>query len=242
MSNVDTEMCPTSAPATTATSRSLEEEDLETTATKKEDKEDEASAIPVHGNLNGSGRHGGGWKKRGGWKTSRMTPLPKKGFWTPLVRYVFHPPHVSVLCVSCTEIHDRADQKLFWRGPKNFRESAFSGTFSTPHTFCTPPYHGPKWGLSKCGLGPKGTNRSKRRPFRGNSCSSPVAVRCGGISVPINPKRPRKGPILQEGIFARFSLKFSGQESPNGLSNGGQRPLPAICAQSCAIVHFRGLL
>ena len=31
-------------------------------------------------------------------------------------------------------------------GSKNFRESAFSGTFSTPHTFCTPPYHGP----SKC--------------------------------------------------------------------------------------------
>ena len=27
-----------------------------------------------------------------------------------------------------------------------------------------------------------------------------------------------------------------------GLSNGGLRPLPAICAQSCAIVHFRGLL
>ena len=29
-------------------------------------------------------------------------------------------------------------------GSKNFRESAFSGTFSSPHTFCTPPpYHGP---------------------------------------------------------------------------------------------------
>ena len=33
----------------------------------------------------------GGWKKGGGWKTSRMTPLPKKGFGPPLVRYVFHP-------------------------------------------------------------------------------------------------------------------------------------------------------
>ena len=28
-------------------------------------------------------------------------------------------------------------------GYKNFRESAFSGTFSSLHTFCTPPYHGP---------------------------------------------------------------------------------------------------
>ena len=59
-------------------------------------------------------------EKRGGWKTSRMTPLPKRGFGPPLVRYVFHPPQVSVLCFSCTKIHDRADQKLFWRGPKIF--------------------------------------------------------------------------------------------------------------------------
>ena len=43
----------------------------------------------------------GGVEKRGGRKTSRMTPHPKKG-------------------------------------SKNFRESAFSGTISSPHTFCTP--------------------------------------------------------------------------------------------------------
>ena len=67
----------------------------------------------------GHTRHGG-VEKRGGWKTSRMTPLPKRGFGPPLVRYVFHPPQVSVLCFSCTKIHDRADQKLFWRGPKIF--------------------------------------------------------------------------------------------------------------------------
>ena len=30
-------------------------------------------------------------EKRGGWKTSRMTPLPRRGFGHPLVRYVFHP-------------------------------------------------------------------------------------------------------------------------------------------------------
>ena len=80
----------------------------------------------------------GGGKKRGVENLTNDTP-PKKEFWTPLVRYVFHPPQVSVLCFSCTKIHDRADQKLFWGGSKNFRESAFSGTFSSPHTFCTPP-------------------------------------------------------------------------------------------------------
>ena len=88
------------------------------------------------------GRHGG-VEKRGGWKTSRTTPLPKRGFGPTFVRYVFHPPQVSVLCFSCTKIHDGSDQKLFWRGSKNFRESAFSDTFSSPHTLCTPPYHGP---------------------------------------------------------------------------------------------------
>ena len=44
-------------------------------------------------------------EKRGGWKTSRMTHLPKRGFGPPLVWYVFHPPQVSVLCFSCTKIH-----------------------------------------------------------------------------------------------------------------------------------------
>ena len=50
-----------------------------------------------------------------------MTPLPRRGFGPPLVRYVFHPPQVSVLCFfSCAKIHDRAAQKLLWRGPKFF--------------------------------------------------------------------------------------------------------------------------
>ena len=84
------------------------------------------------------GRHGG-VEKRGGRKTSRMTPLPKRGFGPLLVRYVFHPPQVSVLCFSCTKIHDKPVSEVLSEGSKNFRESAFSGTFSSPHTFCTPP-------------------------------------------------------------------------------------------------------
>ena len=46
--------------------------------------------------------------------------LPKRGFGPPLSYGTFHPPQVSVVCVSCTKIHDTADQKLFWRGPKIF--------------------------------------------------------------------------------------------------------------------------
>ena len=62
-------------------------------------------------------RHGG-VEKEGVETLMNDTPLPKTwGFGPPLVRYVFHPPQVAVLCFSCTKNHDRADQKLFWRGP-----------------------------------------------------------------------------------------------------------------------------
>ena len=68
-----------------------------------------------------------------------MTPLPKMGFGPPLVRYVFHPPQVSVLCFSCTKIHDRADQKLFWRGPKILGRVRSLVRFPPPIRF--PPPH-----------------------------------------------------------------------------------------------------
>ena len=88
------------------------------------------------------GRHGG-VEKRGGWKTSRMTPLPKRGFWTP-PRTVRFPPPAGVSApffLYKKPRQSRPDALL--EVSKIFRESAFSGTFSSPHTFCTPPYHGP---------------------------------------------------------------------------------------------------
>ena len=45
----------------------------------------------------------GGWKKEGGWKTSRMTPLPKRGLGPPLVWYVFPPPSGVSALFSCTK-------------------------------------------------------------------------------------------------------------------------------------------
>ena len=79
-------------------------------------------------------------EKGEGWKTSRMTPLPKRGFGPPLLRYVFHPPQVSVLCFSCTKIHDRADQKLFWRGPKIFGRARSLVRFPPPPIRFAPPH------------------------------------------------------------------------------------------------------
>ena len=79
-----------------------------------------------------------GVEKRGGWKTSRMTPLPKRGFGPPLVRYVCRTPQVSVLCFFLYKNSRQSRPEALLEASKNFRESAFSGTFSYPHTFCTP--------------------------------------------------------------------------------------------------------
>ena len=87
------------------------------------------------------GRHGG-VEKRGGRKTSRMTPLPKRGFGPPLIREVFHPPQVSVLCFFLYKKSTTEQNRSSFGGSKNFREIALSGKFSSPHTFA-PPYHGP---------------------------------------------------------------------------------------------------
>ena len=85
-------------------------------------------------------------EKRGGRKTSRMTPLPKRGFVTPpLVRYVFHPPQVSVLCFFLYKNPRQSRSEALLGGSKNSRGSAFSGTFPPPIRFAPPPYHGPKF-------------------------------------------------------------------------------------------------
>ena len=69
---------------------------------------------------------------------------PKKGFWTPPRTVRFPPPSgVGALFFLYKNPRQSRPEALL-EGSKNFRESAFSGTFSSPHTFCTPPYHGPK--------------------------------------------------------------------------------------------------
>ena len=81
----------------------------------------------------------GGGKKRGVENLTNDTP-PKKGFWTPPSYGSFSTPQVSVLCFSS---HDRADQNLFWRGPKMFGKARFLVGFPPPIRCAPPPYHGP---------------------------------------------------------------------------------------------------
>ena len=83
----------------------------------------------------------GGGKKRGVENLTNDTP-PKGVLELP--RTVRFPPHsgVSALFFLYKNPRQSRPEALLERS-KNFRESAFSGTFSSPHTFCTPPYHGP---------------------------------------------------------------------------------------------------
>ena len=84
----------------------------------------------------------GGGKRRGVENLTNDTP-PKKGFWTPPRTVRFPPPSgVSALFFLYKNPRQSRPEALL-EGSKNFRERAFSGTFSSPHTFCTPPYHGP---------------------------------------------------------------------------------------------------
>ena len=68
---------------------------------------------------------------------------PKKGFWTPPRTVRFPPPSgVSALFFLYKNPRQSRPEALL-EGSKNFWESVFYGTFSSPHAVCTPPYHGP---------------------------------------------------------------------------------------------------
>ena len=80
----------------------------------------------------------GGGKKRGVENLTNDTP-PKKRFWTP-PRTVRFPPLSGVSALFFLYKTPRQSRpEALLEGSKNFRESAFSGTLSSPHTFCTPP-------------------------------------------------------------------------------------------------------
>ena len=84
----------------------------------------------------------GGWKKEGGGKLTNDTPQKKKkrkGFWTP-PRTVRFPPSsgVSALFFLYKNPRQRRAEALL-EGSNNFRESEFSGTFSSPPHVLHPP-------------------------------------------------------------------------------------------------------
>ena len=113
----------------------------------------------------------GGGKRRGVENLTNDTP-PKKGFWTPPRTVRFPPPSgVSALFFLYKNPRQSRPEALL-EGSKNFRESAFSGTFSSPHTFCTPPYHGWAPGKMLCRTLVRGTSEPQTgfaiEPFASN--------------------------------------------------------------------------
>ena len=81
---------------------------------------------------------GGGWKKEGVETLTNDTP-PKKGCHCTPPRTVRFPPPSGVSALFFLYKYPRQSRpEALLEGSKNFRESAFSGTFSSSHTFCTP--------------------------------------------------------------------------------------------------------
>ena len=81
----------------------------------------------------------GGWKKEGGWKTSRMTPLPKRGLDPPSYGTFSTPLGCQCSVFPVQKIHDRGDQKLFWGGVQKFSgERVLWYVFPPPIRFAPP--------------------------------------------------------------------------------------------------------
>ena len=93
---------------------------------------------------------GGGGRR--GWKASRMTPLPERGFGPPIVRYVFHPSGVSALFFLYQNPR-QSRPEAFLEGSKTSGECVLWYIFLPPYVL-DPPCHGPiswikviNWGL-----------------------------------------------------------------------------------------------
>ena len=69
---------------------------------------------------------------------------PKKGFWTPLVRYVFHPPQVSVLCFPVQESTTEQTRSSFGGVQKFSGERVLWYVFLPPYVL-HPPMSRPKF-------------------------------------------------------------------------------------------------
>ena len=87
----------------------------------------------------------GGWKKQGGWKPSRMTPLPKRGFGPP-PRTVRFPPLSGVSALFFLYKNPRQSRpEALSEGSKDISgERVLWYVFPPPIRFAPPPISRPK--------------------------------------------------------------------------------------------------
>ena len=88
-------------------------------------------------------------EKEGGGKPHEGHPSPRRGFGPPFVWSIFHPPQLPLPCVFLVKNPRESRPEALWEGSRNFRAGAFSGTFSSPHTFCHPPISWPNQNISR---------------------------------------------------------------------------------------------
>ena len=87
----------------------------------------------------------GGGKKRGEENLTNDTP-PERGFGPP--SYCTFSTPLGCRCSVFPVRKSTPEQtRSSFGGSRIFREGALSDTLSSPHTFCTPPYHGPMRGF-----------------------------------------------------------------------------------------------
>ena len=103
----------------------------------------------------------GGVEKRGGWKTSRMTPLSQKGFWTPpLARYVSTPLRCQCSVFPVQKSTTEQTRSFFGEVQKFSGERALWYVFLPPYVL-HPPISRPK-SLGICdGASPKSWLRER---------------------------------------------------------------------------------
>ena len=124
---------------------------------------------------------GGGVEKGGGRKTSRMTPLPKSG--SDPHRLVRFPPPLWCRSAFFLVKKRKTDQtRRSFRGVQKFLEGALFGTFSSLHTFCTPPHV-----MAQCIAG--------RRSIVHSSCFP--LLKTGGFTMDRGPACPKDPAVLK---------------------------------------------
>ena len=117
---------------------------------------------------------------RGGVENLTNDTPPKQGFWTP-PRTIRFPPlsGVSALFFLYKKNPRQSRPEALLEGSKNFRESAFSGTFPPLIRCATPPYHGPICSTIAQLLPEKEGEVSAWQPAHyGNYCVAPSVNYC----------------------------------------------------------------
>ena len=91
----------------------------------------------------------GGVEKRGGWTTSRMTPLPKRGFGPPSYGTFSTPLRCQCSVFPVQKSTTEQTRSSFGGVQKFSGERRSLVRFPPPIPLCTPPYHGPRFSRTR---------------------------------------------------------------------------------------------